>query len=78
MNAMNPLKKKISGCAKVAMSEIETECVFWINESHSDFDRVTDSLAEVSRVLESRAVDQTNKQLDEDKNVCHATPNTGQ
>ena len=50
-------KQKIPKCAKLAMFEVEIECIFWIREWYSNFDRVTTSLAQVLRVLGSCAVD---------------------
>jgi len=50
-------KQEIPGCVKVALSKVETEYIFWIRESYSDFGGVIYSSAKVRRVLESYAVD---------------------
>ena len=46
-------KQEIPECVKVVMFEIETEYIFWIRESYSEFNRVTDSSAKIPKVLES-------------------------
>jgi len=52
------VKQEMSGCTKIAISKVETECIFWIRATYLDLDRVMKLPAEVGGAVVSYVVNE--------------------